>query len=212
MAKFRCYVFRVLFHNQEVHATLFATAGNFNPVIEEKRIIRLAVEELEMPFFGICLGHQLLADALGGSVDKSDNYEIGLFQVMPTRAGIDHPLLSNLPEIMQWVNVHLVEVTRAPEGAIILAESRTCKNHIMQIGQHAYSCEFHPELCGNTVEEWMKIPGIPKALEQLIGVDGLSYFKSSIADYLPAHNAAAAHLFDNWIKINWGQIKPQAAG
>lgn len=170
-------------------------------LIDEKRTIRHAVEELRMPFFGICLGHQLLADALGGKVDKANDHEIGVFDVMPTAAGINHPLLSNLPVVMQWVNVHLVEVTRAPEQAIILAESRACKNHIMQIGRHAYSCEFHPEVCTYTVDEWMKIPGIPEVLEELIGTDGLQNFKRSIADNLPAHNAAATQLFDNWIGL-----------
>ncbi len=188
---------------------LWAMGGSMNVwqedeypwLIEEKRVIRQAIGVLEMPFFGICLGHQLLADALGGSVDKTENHEIGLFEVKPTEAGINHPLLENLQEKTHWVNVHLVEVTRAPTDAIILAESQVCRNHIMQIGKHAYSCEFHPEVCSNTVDAWMEIPGIPAMLEELLGRDGLDYFKTSIADHLPAHNAAAAQLFDNWIKL-----------
>ena len=168
---------------------------------EEKEVIQDAVETHQLPFLGICLGHQLLAEALGGSVDKSKSHEVGLFEVTPTEAGINHPLLFNLPEIMPWVNVHLVEVSRAPEQAIILAESEACKNHMMQIGQHAYSCQFHPEVCSYTVGDWMKIPGIPGALEELLGTDGLKHFKAKIADHLPAHNSAAAQLFDNWISL-----------
>ncbi|MCH7812518.1 MAG: hypothetical protein IID40_00725 [Planctomycetes bacterium] len=38
-------------------------------------------------------------------------------------------------------------------------------------------------------------------LEELIGTDGLQHFKRSIADNLPAHNAAATQLFDNWIHL-----------
>ena len=188
---------------------LWAMGGSMNVweedeypwLIEEKQIIRKAVETLEMPFLGICLGHQLLADAMGGSVDRADHMEIGLFAVKPTRSGTNHPLLLNLPENMQWVNVHLAEVTRAPEHAIILADSSACKNHVMQIGQYAYSCQFHPEVCSDTVDGWMTIPGIPGNLEDLIGADGLSYFKSSVADYMAAHNTAAAFLFDNWIRL-----------
>ena len=134
-------------------------------------------------------------------VAKSDYLEIGLFEIEPTAAGIDHPLLLNLPDNTRWVNVHLVEVTRAPKQAIILADSRVCKNHIMQIGQYAFSCQFHPEVCNDTLDEWMTIPGIPGALENLIGADGLNRFKISVAENMPAHNAAAAQLFDNWVKL-----------
>jgi GMP synthase-like glutamine amidotransferase len=56
-------------------------------LIEEKKAIRHAVEDLKMPFLGICLGHQLLAEALGGEAKKTDNHEIGLFEIKPTTEG-----------------------------------------------------------------------------------------------------------------------------
>ena len=167
-------------------------------LIKEKQVIRRAVNEHNMPFLGICLGHQLLAEAMGGKVAKTENYEIGLFEVSPTDEGLNHPLLHDIPSSSQWVNVHLAEVVKAPEKAVILATSSQCQNHIMQIGKNAYSCQFHPEVCDHTIEEWMKIPDIPEALGGLLGSEGFAYFKSSIANNLPTNNAVSSTLFRNW--------------
>ncbi len=170
-------------------------------LIAEKQAIRHAVNELNMPFLGICLGHQLLAEAMGGKVDKAKNYEVGLFKVSPTIQGLDHQLLHSIPTPSNWVNVHLAEVVQPPQNAVILATSKHCDNHIMQMGKNAYSCQFHPEVCEHTVEEWMKIPGIPKALNELLGVEGLAYFKSSINENLPVNNANSLELFENWCRL-----------
>ncbi len=71
----------------------------------------------------------------------------------------------------------------------------------MQVGSKAYSCQFHPEVCDHTMSEWMKIPGIPEALEQLLGLQGVEDFKISVGDHLQAHNAAANQLFHNWCEL-----------
>jgi len=170
-------------------------------LIEEKKAIKCAVQELNMPFLGICFGHQLLAEAIGGRAEKTDQYEVGLFEIEPTKEGQDHPLLNNLGVSTKWVNVHLVEVVRPPQGAIILARSTNCHNHIMQVGEYAYSCQFHPEVCGHTLDGWMKIPGIPESIEELLGEEGFAYFKSSVTENLPANNKASLTLFENWCDL-----------
>lgn len=170
-------------------------------LVEEKQLIRDVVENQRIPFLGICLGHQLLADALGGKTEATEHHEIGLFPIRPTAAGIGHPLLRNLPQPSLWVNVHRAEVTRLPPGAIVLADSELCTNQVMQIGSSSFSVQFHPEVCEHTVEGWMKIPGIPQALHELLGQQGVDYFHASIANYLSTHNNAAKQLFRNWLDI-----------
>lgn len=170
-------------------------------LIPEKKLIRDVVENRRMPFLGICLGHQLLAEALGGKAEPTEAQEIGLFPITATAAGIEHPLLKNLPQPSLWVNVHRAEVTRLPAQAIVLARSEVCPNHVMQVGDWAYSCQFHPEVCEHTVSEWMKIPGIPEALHDLLGQPGVDDFEHSIAAHLQQHNAAAKQLFHNWLDL-----------
>ena len=103
-------------------------------LVTEKKLIREAVLQHELPFLGICLGHQLLAEACGGKVEPSVQHELGLFAITPTPEGQGHPLLANLPQPSMWVNAHRAEVTMPAVGASILAQSEACPNHVMQIG------------------------------------------------------------------------------
>ena len=210
----------ISFHEVDLHAgekipelrdydALWVMGGSMNVweedkypwLIDEKVAIRQAVKDLEMPFLGICLGHQLLAEALGGKSEKADNHEVGLFEITPTIEGQNHPLLNGFDSSEKWVNVHLVEVTEPPQGSRILASSNQCMNHIMQVSENAYSCQFHPEVCSHTFDGWMCIPGIPEALEDLLGVKGLSDFESEVEKNLKSNRKASHTLFKNWCGI-----------
>ena len=167
----------------------------------EKALIREVVTERGLPFFGICLGHQLLADALGGEVRATEAFEIGLHDIAPTEAGQDHVLLANLPRPTRWVNVHRAEVSRLPPGATILAASGLCANHAMQVGDAAFSVQFHPEVCEHTVDAWLEIPGIPETMVSLLGTDAVEDFTSKVESHRVEHNRSAAQLFDNWLEL-----------
>ena len=170
---------------------------------QEKEIIREVVNELSMPFLGICLGHQLLAEALGGRVGPSSAFEVGIYPITPTKAGINHPLLANLPESPGWANVHSAEVTELPPNATILARSNRCLNHVMQVNARTYSCQFHPEVCETTLRDWMAIPGIVEFLIDLMGNDKFEAFKQDIETKRPDLEHAARQLFVNWINLTW---------
>ena len=71
----------------------------------------------------------------------------------------------------------------------------------MQVSESAYSCQFHPEFCSHTFEGWMCIPGIPEALEDLLGAKGLSDFESEVENNLVANKKASQTLFKNWCEL-----------
>src|SRR5215470_17285074 len=75
----------------------------------EKRAIRAAVER-ELPFMGICLGHQLLGAAMGGRVAKAAQAEVGVLDVALTEAGRGDPLFQGMAPVFKALQWHGAEV------------------------------------------------------------------------------------------------------
>jgi GMP synthase-like glutamine amidotransferase len=132
----------------------------------EKQAIREWVGTRAKPYFGICLGHQLLADALGGSVGIAAQAEVGVLDVRVTEPTTLFAGLSQTLTVMQW---HHAEVQRVPEGAQILASSVATLVQAQSIGHHAFSTQFHCEFTPQAVLGWAALPNYVNALERDLG-------------------------------------------
>jgi GMP synthase (glutamine-hydrolysing) len=94
----------------------------------------------DIPFLGVCYGHQLLADVLGGTIEPMDDYEIGYRTV--ERVG-DSALLDGIDEEFTVFTTHSDRVTELPPGAELLAEN-DYGVHGFRDG-HVFAVQFHPE-------------------------------------------------------------------
>ena len=100
----------------------------------------------ELPMFGACYGHQLMAYALGGEVDyHPQGIELGTHEVTLTPAGHLDPLVSQLPAQFAANLIHLQTVITPPATATVLAKTQHDPHQILRYGPNAISTQFHPE-------------------------------------------------------------------
>jgi GMP synthase-like glutamine amidotransferase len=134
----------------------------------EIEVIREAVLERELPYFGICLGHQLLAHVLGGQISLATQSEFGLLHVTKHK---NPPMFDGMLDQFPCFQWHSAEVSRLPEGAEILASSGRCNIQAMSWGRTAHSVQFHAELDATTLADWYEIEGCEEMLRNEIGSD-----------------------------------------
>jgi GMP synthase (glutamine-hydrolysing) len=118
---------------------------------EENEVIRGLVER-GVPFFGICLGGQLLAKATGAWVGRSPEPERGFTRTRLTDAAAADPVFGALPSEFDVFNLHGYAFDVPPNG-VELARSRVC-SQAFRVGDAAWGVQFHPEVHLATVQRW----------------------------------------------------------
>lgn len=162
----------------------------------EKALVGAAVRG-GMPFFGLCFGHQILAEALGGRCAPGTP-EVGVMEVTLTEAGRASPMLAGLPERLDVLQWHGAEVAEAPPGAKVLAASPACAVQAMSVGARAFSAQFHLEVEPDTVDNWAAIPAYAAALEKTFGEGGVDRLRADCAARMEAFGAGAGTVWRNW--------------
>jgi len=178
-------------------------------LVPEKAAIREAVLARAMPFLGICLGHQLLAAALGGAVRPAATPEIGVFEVALADGG-DHPFVAGLPACGPFLQWHRAEVQRPPDGARVLASSRNCAIQAIAVGERAFGLQCHAELDAATLEEWLATPAAVADLRSALGPDGPARFAADARAHMAACNRAARRLYANFMTLSGAAARAPA--
>lgn len=111
------------------------------------------------PMLGICFGHQAIAKALGGKVekfDKSIGVEVGALELQLTEAGAADPLFRGVPKKFTAMFSHFFFVKSLPEGGVELAMNNGPSIQAYRIGRFTYGVQFHPDYSCSIIEQIVK--------------------------------------------------------
>jgi GMP synthase-like glutamine amidotransferase len=151
------------------------------------------------PYLGICLGNQLLAQAMGGQVRLMDGPpEVGISRV----AVQPDPIFAGVPELCTCFQWHGAEVAILPPGGRALATSPGCRIQAFAIGEAAYGLQFHMELTATTATEWGALPEYAAALERVRGPGSLPGVQAEVAENFAPLQDAATRIFTNFLNIS----------
>ncbi len=168
-------------------------------LVAEKRAIRRWVNQIDKPYLGLCLGHQLLADALGGTCGPQKPAEIGIMNIALTDAGMADPIFKNMPRLQTCLQWHSVCVAQVPENTTVLASSDVCRVQAMRVGDKAWSMQYHVELESDTVANWGAIPSYKQALENALGATGLADTQADADANMDEILLNARQFYDNFM-------------
>jgi GMP synthase (glutamine-hydrolysing) len=113
--------------------------------------------DVELPLFGVCYGHQLMAHALGGRIDYlPGGREIGTQTIELSILAASDPLAAALPVSFRAHTTHEQSVIEPPDGAAILARSARDPHQLLRYGPHALSVQFHPEFNAEVMRAYIR--------------------------------------------------------
>jgi GMP synthase (glutamine-hydrolysing) len=113
--------------------------------------------DAQLPMFGVCYGHQLMAHALGGRVDYlPGGREIGTLPIELTAAAAGDPITHRLPSVFRAHTTHEQSVLEPPPDAVVLARSARDPHHLLRYGPHALSVQFHPEFNADVMRAYIQ--------------------------------------------------------
>ncbi len=144
----------------------------------ELALLREAAKS-HVPILGVCLGAQLLAEALGGKVRPAEQKEIGWYPVMREPGADGDPMMEPFGQtetVFQWHG----DTFSLPKGAVRLSSSPLCEEQGFRYGDNIYAFQFHVEMTEPIIRAWMMNAGNRKELAALKGtIDPLAIRRQS---------------------------------
>jgi GMP synthase (glutamine-hydrolysing) len=163
----------------------------------EKRLISEAVSA-GAPFWGVCLGSQLLAASLGAQVGPGPVPEVGVLPVQRTAEGAADPVFSVTPDEFEALQWH-ADTFDLPEGAVQLVRSDTYEQQAF-VFKRAYGLQFHVEVGTALATEWGEVPAYAESLNTLMGEDALPRLLAAVRAHEDEMTRLARRLFAAWLE------------
>ena len=165
----------------------------------EKQAIAEAVRA-GVPYWGSCLGVQLLAASLGARVYPGSQPEVGVLPVELTEEGQAAPVFAGIPSeflTLQWHG----DTFDVPEGGVLLASSPAFPNQAFRFGQTAYGVQFHVEVTDQMAREWAQVPAYAEYADRVLGTGGIDRLMSDFDAARDRMLDIGRRMFERWVEI-----------
>jgi GMP synthase (glutamine-hydrolysing) len=166
-------------------------------LVDEKRLIAEAVRS-GLPFWGVCLGVQLLAASLGARVYPGSAPEVGLLPVTLTDEALADPVFAGMPRDLLSLQWH-GDTFDLPDGAARLAGSTAYPNQAFRFGTAAYGVQFHLEVSPSLAREWADVPAYAESLESVLGPGALDRLLAELEASADGVLSDGRRLFERWL-------------
>ncbi len=151
----------------------------------------------DKPFWGVCLGAQLLAASLGATVAPGHGPEVGVLGVELTAEAAQDPVFSQAPASFPAFHWHGDTYT-LPPGAVHLARSELYEQQVFAY-RNAYALQFHLEVTPQMVAEWGQVGAYASSLATLPGEDPLADLIAQVSAVEGSAIPLARELFARWL-------------
>ncbi len=154
------------------------------PWIADAEALHRRIVAHEVPYVGICFGHQLLAQALGATVQRAPHgWNVGVHEY---EVVAPQPWMANDHANLTLIASHQDQVQTLPDGASLLfrAADGSCPLAGMTIGERAWTIQLHPEFVPELADHLLA------GRIELIGVDKVSRARASLTQPLSRRRVA----------------------
>lgn len=158
-----------------------------------------------IPILGICLGAQMVAQALGAHVRKHTQREMGWYDVHLTEEGQRDRVFTHFQKTEKIFQMH-GDTFDIPKSAEHLAYSEICKGQAFRYGHNVYGMQFHLEVDRPMIDRWLKNPRNVADLESTKGQCSATAIETGIERHLAHSMSLSRGTFGSFLDL-FGEIQ-----
>lgn len=185
-------------------------AEKYTHIKTEIKLIEEALRK-NIPILGICLGSQMLAHVLGAKVRKSEEKEIGWYDLSLTKEGQVDPLFDHFQPSEKVFQLH-GDTFDVPKSAVHLARSERCASQAFRYGDKVYGIQFHLEVDRPMIHRWLENQRNQQEIAASSGMFNMEQIRLDTEDYISQSMQLSHETFRKFIELFALKARPLLLG